>query len=218
MRTAADDKVLIEFSGKSAIRYSIEAFARSQSVNEIVIVVRDSNQQTAIQDSLPNDLPKRLLWAPGGERRQDSVWSGLERMDARSQVVLVHDGARPLIASDSIDRVADLARTNGAACIAHPVADTLKRATPDGSGLRLQTVDRSRLWAMETPQAFKTELIKDAYRAIQESNVEITDDLSAIESLETAVHLIENDGPNPKLTTPKDIAYVDFLIREGNPR
>ena len=71
---------------------------------------------------------------------------------------------------------------------------------------------------METPQAFQSDLIRESYRKIQDSGTEITDDLSAIEPLEIAVELVENNGPNPKLTTPKDIDYVDFLIREGNSR
>lgn len=215
MQKASRDKVLIEFSGKPAIQYSLEAFELSNSISRIVVVYRDASQREAIEQSLSPDFPAILTWVEGGKRRQDSVWAGLRAIDSDCEVVLIHDGARPLVSSHSIERAASLARSDKAACIAHPVTDTLKESSPREAAYELRTVDRSRLWAMETPQAFQADLIRDAYERVQDSQSEITDDLSAIEPLGVAVRLIENDGPNPKLTTPKDIDYVDFLIRKN---
>jgi 2-C-methyl-D-erythritol 4-phosphate cytidylyltransferase len=216
MQRASQDKVLIEFSGKPAIQYSLEAFAHSNSIARIVVVYRDTSQREAIEQSLSPEFPDILTWVEGGNRRQDSVWAGLQALDSNCEVVLIHDGARPLVSSHSIENAARLARSDRAACIARPVTDTLKEAAPREAAHELRTVDRSRLWAMETPQAFQADLIRDAYQRVQDSQSEITDDLSAIEPLGVAVRIIENEGPNPKLTTPKDIDYVDFLIRKSS--
>ena len=214
MKSATEDKILIEFDGKPAIRYSLDAFAASKSAQAIVIVYRDQNQRDAITRHISEDFSLPIDWTIGGDQRQDSVWAGLQKVSENSDVVLIHDGARPLIASASIDKAAIAARENGASCIAKKTTDTLKDAQPSTSGYTLRTLDRDRIWAMETPQAFQASLIHQAYEGIQNSQNPITDDLSAIEALGTPVSLIENDGPNPKLTTPQDIEYVRFLIQQ----
>ncbi|OUW19844.1 MAG: 2-C-methyl-D-erythritol 4-phosphate cytidylyltransferase [Opitutales bacterium TMED158] len=212
MANAVEDKILSPINGLPAIRYSIEAFARSETVDSLVIVYRDDDQRSRIENAVSKGEFRSLIWTRGGRERQDSVWSGLQAVEPNSEIVLIHDGARPLIASATIDSVARAARSNRAACVARKMNDTIKQATASDEGYRLQTLDRSKIWAMETPQAFANSLIVEAYRTVIEQGKSITDDLAAIEDQDLPVSLLENASLNPKLTTPEDIAFVEFLL------
>lgn len=205
------DKTLLTIGGKPVIRYSLEAFSRSEYVETVVIVFRDEAQRQAIAETVPDGLASSLLWAKGGKERQDSVWAGLQTVPRQTEVVLIHDGARPMIASQAIDRVALAARDGQVACVARPVTDTIKKATYTDNGYVLNTLNRDELWTMETPQAFRYSLIYDAYAKIISSSQKITDDLAATESQSIPATFIENPIPNPKLTNPEDIAYLEFL-------
>src|SRR5512140_3658787 len=118
---------------------------------------------------------------PGGERRQDSVRAGLDRLDRDAKYVAVHDAARPLITPKQIERAFEQCRVHGAAALAQPVNDTLKRA--DADLLVVGSVDRRQLYAMQTPQIFEQKLIEDAYRAVYAENILVTDEVSAVERL-----------------------------------
>jgi len=205
------DKTLLTIGGKPVIRYSLEAFSRSEYVETVVIVFRDEAQRQAIAETVPDGLASSLLWAKGGKERQDSVWAGLQTVPRQTEVVLIHDGARPMIASQAIDRVALAARDGQVACVARSVTDTIKKATYTDNGYVLNTLNRDELWTMETPQAFRYSLIYDAYAKIISSSQKITDDLAATESQSIPATFIENPIPNPKLTNPEDIAYLEFL-------
>lgn len=211
MQGATEDKTLAFVGGKPLLAHSIEAFARSGAVDTLVIVHRDAAQRAAIEP-LVEGAAMRALFAPGGRERQDSVWAGLRALPDETEIVLIHDGARPLIAPEAIVQVAEAARSRGAACLARPISDTIKCARPSGGALIPTTLDRSLLWAMETPQAFRFPIIRDAYRRVIEQGRSITDDLSAIEPDQTPVVFVQNPGPNPKLTTAADLAYIEFLL------
>ena len=214
MADLAKDKVLLPIHSKPTLQYSIEAFAESDAVDSLVIVHRDEPQRHAIESFLPSDKFSNIIWAQGGDERQDSVWAGLSAAPANNEVVLIHDGARPLITPKTINAVAQAARDSQVACVAKRTNDTIKHASPSGNGYILKTLDRSNIWSMETPQAFKFSLIEAAYKTIIANRQSITDDLSAIENNEIPVILIENERPNPKLTNPQDIAYVEFLLKD----
>jgi 2-C-methyl-D-erythritol 4-phosphate cytidylyltransferase len=133
--------------------------------------------------------------------------------------VFIHDCARPLVQVDALRRVFDAVQRDGAACLAHRVTDTIKqlpKAVPDARRRRLKTIDRARLWAMETPQAFSLPVIAGAYREIQRRRLVVTDDAAALERVtRRRVTLIENLHPNPKITQPTDLAYAEFLLAAG---
>ena len=205
------DKTLHTIGGKPVIQYSLEAFSRSKYIETVVIVFRDEAQRQAIAETVPDGLASSLLWARGGKERQDSVWAGLQTLPRQTEVVLIHDGARPMIARQAIDQVALAAWKGQVACVARPVTDTIKKAAYTDNGYVLNTLNRDELWAMETPQAFRYSLIHDAYAKIIHSGKKITDDLAAVESQSIPATFIENPTPNPKLTNPEDIAYLEFL-------
>jgi 2-C-methyl-D-erythritol 4-phosphate cytidylyltransferase len=123
--------------------------------------------------------------------------------------VFIHDCARPLIRPEQLVALHKIVRRQRAVVLAHRVTDTIKERRARG---RLRTIDRSRLWAMETPQVFSRDLIERAYAHASTRRRRITDDAAAVEGLGHRIALLENPHPNPKLTTPQDLAYLEFLL------
>lgn len=146
----------------------------------------------------------------GGGERQDSVWNGVNATDEASAVVAIQDGARPCTPLGSLGQAIDAARETGAAVLAKRVSDTLKRG--DGQAQILGTVDRENLWAVQTPQVFRREVILAALAKVRDEGLAITDDTAACEALGQAVKLIECDRPNPKATTPDDLPFIESLL------
>ena len=211
MRGAVEDKILLPLAGKPALRHSADTFATCDEIDTLVLVHRDDRQKEAIA-SLLDRQPQVVLWAQGGAQRQDSVWAALSALSTETEIVLIHDAARPLVTIQAIRASIQAARETGAACLARPVTDTIKTVATQSTRFIPRTLARERLWAMETPQTFQYPLIKDAYRRVVESGQTITDDLSAIEEQSIPVAFVDNGRPNPKLTTPDDIAYLEFLL------
>ncbi|MDQ8187984.1 2-C-methyl-D-erythritol 4-phosphate cytidylyltransferase [Pelagicoccus sp. SDUM812002] len=215
MRGRVDDKILADLAGKPVIAHSIDAFVSSGQVQHLIIVTRDEAQQIAIEAIIPQN--SSLIFTRGGAQRQDSVWAGLQAAPAETEIVLIHDCARPCVTPHAIRESIAQATEIGAACLAHPVTDTIKSAdTYDGAYLPT-TVDRAKLWAMETPQTFQYPIIQGAYKTVIESGTPITDDLSAIEDIDQPVAFIDNKRPNPKLTTPADLIYLSYLLSNSEP-
>ncbi|OHE88991.1 MAG: 2-C-methyl-D-erythritol 4-phosphate cytidylyltransferase, partial [Verrucomicrobia bacterium RIFCSPLOWO2_12_FULL_64_8] len=161
------------------------------------------------------------LFVRGGRERGDSVANALAALPDDIGLVFIHDCARPLIDVARIRALQRAARRDGAAVLAHRVPDTIKQAPRAKSPLRrirVSTLDRSRLWAMETPQVFERHLISRAYALVRRRRLTVTDDARAIELLGRPVTFVENPRPNPKLTTPADLAYMEFLVARGPSR
>ena len=147
----------------------------------------------------------------GGNERHESVRNGLAALLYTPRLVAVHDGARPLITVDQISRCIQTAGECGAAASAHPVTDTLKRADEERFTLPEQ-VDREGLWCMETPQVFQHQLLLDAYAAVMERNMNVTDEVTALQLIGHPTRLVHNHAPNPKITWPEDISYAEMLL------
>ena len=145
----------------------------------------------------------------GGRERQDSVCAALDALPGDIDHVFIHDCARPLIRAEQLVALHKVVRRDHAVVLAHRVTDTIKERRTAG---RLRTIDRSRLWAMETPQVFSKALIGRAYARVRARALTVTDDAAAVEQLGRPVALLENPHPNPKLTTPQDLAYLEFLL------
>lgn len=218
VKDLAVDKILAPLAGRPAIAYSVKAFQKSGCIESILILYRDESQREALQAALEQAaIPTaRISWIAGGSERQHSVLAGLRSLPADTELVFIHDAARPLITPDTIRLLAAKAATTGAAAPARRVVDTIKQASPTTSAPQeffLRTIDRTRLWAIETPQVFAFPLILAAYEKITAGNHTITDDTAAIEASGHPVALIENPTPNPKLTTSSDFAYLDYLLK-----
>lgn len=216
MRRTVPDKVLALVAGRTVFERSLDSFIRSRVVNRIVITYRSPAQRRLLQPALgavagAADIP--VAWVRGGAERQDSVLAALAAVPDGTRLVFIHDCARPLVTPAQIRKLASVARKHGAAVLARRVTDTIKdtRARP-GRPARLRTIDRGRLWAMETPQAFEHRLIARACALVRERGLRITDDTQAIEAAGGRVAIVENPNPNPKITSPADIALVEFLL------
>lgn len=215
------DKTLAPLAGRPAIAYSLEAFRQSGCVETIVIIFRDEPQQKELYSALAESRlePEKCLWVKGGPERQESVLNGLMALPQETARVFIHDAARPLVTPEAVRLLAEKVAHTGAAALARRVTDTIKQTRPAADlaleAFVLRTVDRSSLWAIETPQVFDHSLILAAYQKISAAGLRITDDTAALEKSGQPVTLVETDFPNPKITTAGDIPYLDYLLASG---
>jgi 2-C-methyl-D-erythritol 4-phosphate cytidylyltransferase len=204
------DKLFAPLGGKPVIAHTIDAFERTGCVDEIVLVGR-SDSLGELRKLLGRNTKVRQIVA-GGVERQDSVRIGLDCMDASADFVAVHDAARPLITPEKITRVFEICCEHGAAALAEPVTDTLKRADVDL--VVMGSVARDQLYAMQTPQIFARKLLLEAYEAVAEKRISVTDEVSAVEQLGRKVVLVPNQDFNFKITYPRDFPLAEFVMRE----
>jgi 2-C-methyl-D-erythritol 4-phosphate cytidylyltransferase len=206
------DKQFLPLNGHPLIAFTIARFQQCNAVNEIVLVTQPDRRAEFKELVERYAFSKASRFADGGAERQDSVWNGIQAAAEGTEVVLIHDGARPCITPEAIEKTASTARKFGAAVVATKVTDTIKEAREDKTVIR--TVDRSRLWAVQTPQAFRIAWIKEGYAEVRRQGKIVTDDTAAVELIGKPVHLVENTIPNLKLTTPADVALVEWLLRD----
>jgi 2-C-methyl-D-erythritol 4-phosphate cytidylyltransferase len=210
------DKLFAPIAGKSVLAHSVDAFERADSVAEIILVALPDRQDEVEQILRGENFKKVRSIVAGGERRQDSVNAGLERLDESARYVAVHDAARPLITPQQIERVYEVSRTHGAAASAEPVNDTLKHADADLAVTG--SVDRHQLFAMQTPQIFETRLLREAYRTVFDQNIVVTDEVSAVERLGRKIVLVPNEDLNFKITYPQDLTLAEFVLNQRSQR
>jgi 2-C-methyl-D-erythritol 4-phosphate cytidylyltransferase len=219
MQDAVSDKILAPLAGRPVFAHSAAAFIASGVADFYVVVYRDARQSLELSCYAPTPA----LFIKGGRERQDSVANALAGLPDTINYVFIHDCARPLIRPGQLAALFQAVRHNGAVALAHRVTDTIKQlAAHHGPQARAgthapvpgrtATLDRTRLWAMETPQVFARDLIIRAYARVQRRGLRISDDVQAVEGLGRPVTLLENPHPNPKLTVPADLAYLEFLL------
>jgi 2-C-methyl-D-erythritol 4-phosphate cytidylyltransferase len=219
MKAVADDKVLAKVAGKPVFLHSVEAFVESGLASTFVFVFRSIAQRRQIDRAVRGlKLPPthRIIFVRGGVERQESVRNALEALPPATEWVLIHDAARPLVRAPLIRRFASLAKRHGSAVFAHRVVDTVKEfpeARDPAGPIAARSLERGRLWATETPQIFRRAEILEAYTSLPPSR-RVTDDAQAMEFAGQPVFFYENPEPNPKLTTPRDLAYAEFLFAE----
>ncbi len=198
------DKLWADLAGRPVLAHSLETYAGLPEIEQLIVVTAEENRER-VQAICP-----RAEVVPGGAQRHLSVWNGLEALNSECDLVAVHDGARPLIRKEVILQTLNTAAKAGAAACARKVTETMKRA--DESSRVTGSVDRENLWAMETPQTFRVDLIRKAYRKILESGQVVTDEVSAVEALGEPVYLVEDPHPNLKVTYPADLILAARLL------
>ena len=208
-RMGGIDKVMAPLGGEPMIVKTVRAFQNCEAVGEIVVVTRQ-DLVAPIQE-LCREMDKVRAVVTGGASRQESVWLGLNAFSGKIQLAAVHDGARPLISWELIDRTVRAANSYGAAAPAIPVKDTIK---VERSGLVESTPDRSRLRAVQTPQVFDFDLLRGALQKAREDGAAVTDDCSAVERLGMKIRLVEGEERNLKVTTPLDLKIAELLLEE----
>jgi 2-C-methyl-D-erythritol 4-phosphate cytidylyltransferase len=200
------DKLAADLCGRPVLAHAVAAFCDAPSVTEIIVVCPEDRFRTL----LGGPFSKPLRRVEGGSSRQESVRNGLLSLSENIAIVAVHDGARPLVTPDAIEACLEMARRNGACSLARRVTETLKRASTEG--LSQESVERDHLWFMETPQCFSKELLLRAYEHVSEKRLTVTDEVSALEAIGIATHLMESRSANLKITVPADLALAAYWM------
>lgn len=208
-RMKADkNKLLLELFDKPIFIYTLEVFQRDLNCEAIWLAVKEEEREL-IEDFVKEyGITKVTGFAVGGAERQDSVRACLE-MIPECDVVLVHDAARPFIDAEVISRLAEEASDSGAAIAGVRVKDTIKKAE---SGFITETVEREKLWIIQTPQAFRYALIKEAATEAFEAGFLGTDEAMLVERLGHPVKIVESNYENVKMTTPDDLIYGKAIL------
>ena len=200
-----------EISGTPIIIHTLRRFEQSTTIGEVLVVVPAGEQSELLALAARYGLRKLARVVVGGATRTESIWRGLQTVRAATaRVVAVHDGVRPFVTPEEIDRTVEEAARSGAAVLAAPVVDTIKEVE-DGRVTR--TLERGKLWRALTPQCFRYELLRRAYEQALAGGSEATDDSALVERLGAEVSIVEGDACNVKITTPQDIALAEILLR-----
>ena len=208
-RMGGRDKLFAVVGGKPLLAHALTAFDACRGVDRVVLVLSPENIERGRELVAEAGFSKVVAVCQGGERRQDSVCNGLEAL-ASCQWVVVHDGARPLVTADLIERGLEAAKETGAAIAALPIGDTVKEV--EASGLVGRTLCRGQLWAAQTPQVFRYDILREAH---QRAQGEVTDDAALVEELGYQVRVFEGSPRNIKVTTAADLALVEALLAQG---
>ncbi|MGH7950834.1 MAG: 2-C-methyl-D-erythritol 4-phosphate cytidylyltransferase [Limisphaerales bacterium] len=205
------DKLWLEIAGRPIIAHTWKNFDDAQCVGAIIVVVRDGMQKDFTKLAAKFHFQKPFQIVVGGAERQDSVWNGLEALSPKTDIVAIQDAARPCTDEKLIAATIDAARKTGAAVAAQIMTDTVKESG-DGKTI-LRTLDRSKLWSVQTPQTFRVEIIRRAISVARNKNLILTDDTAACELIGQSVQLIPSATPNPKVTVPADLPFVENLLK-----
>jgi 2-C-methyl-D-erythritol 4-phosphate cytidylyltransferase len=205
------DKLFLDLAGQPVIAHTWQRFDQANCIDDIVMVVRQGMQKDFSDLAAGLSLRKPFRFVAGGKERQDSVWNGFEALTENCELVAIQDGARPCTPIALIEQTLDAARETGAAVAAQRVTDTIKEST-DGKFISGH-LQRDRLWAVQTPQTFRVEIIRRALQAVRERGLIVTDDTAACDLIGQPVRLVESRSPNPKITVPADLLYAERLIR-----
>ncbi|KAK9213712.1 hypothetical protein WN944_005697 [Citrus x changshan-huyou] len=201
-------KQYLPLLGQPIALYSFYTFSRMVEVKEIVVVCDPSYSD--IFEETKEKINVDLKFSLPGKERQDSVYSGLQEVDFNSELVCIHDSARPLVLSKDVQKVLMDALRVGAAVLGVPAKATIKEANSESFVVR--TLDRKTLWEMQTPQVIKPDLLKKGFELVNREGLEVTDDVSIVEHLKHPVYITEGSYTNIKVTTPDDLLIAERIL------
>jgi 2-C-methyl-D-erythritol 4-phosphate cytidylyltransferase len=204
------DKLWLEIAGRPVIAHTWQKFNDAKCIGEIIIVVRDGMQKNFAELAVIFHFQKPFRIVEGGAERQDSVWNGLEALSPKTEIVAIQDAARPCATEELIEATINAARKTGASVAAQAVTDTIKESG-DGKTIS-RTLDRATLWSVQTPQTFLVEVIRRAIFSARQKNLKFTDDTAACELIGQPVQLVPSAAPNPKVTVPSDLVFIETLL------
>jgi 2-C-methyl-D-erythritol 4-phosphate cytidylyltransferase len=210
------DKLFLELGGCPIVAHTWRRFDEAECVDELLLVVREGMQAAFAELAEKHRFRKKFALVAGGKERQDSVWNGLEALSPDTEIVAIQDAARPCTSQALIAATIAAARETGAAVAAQAITDTIKESR-DGKLIE-RTLDRSQLWAVQTPQTFRVEIIRRALSEVRRRGLLVTDDTAACELIGQPVRLVVSAQPNPKVTRPEDLPCVEALLRSITPQ
>ena len=199
------DKLAAPLGGIPVLARTLAAFMECREISEIILVA--PAERMALLDE--TTFTKPVIRIDGGAERHLSVAAGLAAISPGAELIAIHDAARPFVSKADILATIAAAREHGAASLARRVTETLKRA--DASDFTAEAVPREKLWFIETPQIFRSGLIRAAYKHVLENQIPVSDETSALEAIGVKTKLIPSSSPNPKITTPADLSDPKFL-------
>ena len=203
-------KPYLQLRGKPILTHTIGVFDQNAFVDSIFIIVNPSDVELCESIVIaPYDFEKVANLIPGGATRQESVFNGLQLLPIDTDFVIVHDGVRPFVTDKLINSCLEAAEQCGAAVAALPVKDTIKVADTDG--FVVDTPIRNRLWAVQTPQSFRKDLLLEAHQQARQTGLDATDDAVLVEQLGFRVRLIAGSHRNLKITTAEDLLIAETL-------
>jgi len=210
---AGKNKVFVPLAGRPLLWHTVRAFIRHPQIDQLVVVVGECERAQDVQDALSFDTNKGIRVCTGGHTRQASVFKGLQLVNPALPLVLVHDGARPLVCQALIGRVLQAAREHGAALPGLPVGDSLKRVVQHTV---VGEVKREGVFRAQTPQGFQHELLFDALAAAHRTGKTFTDDAGVVEHFtDIRPHVVPADPLNLKVTTPFDLELAAYFLTRG---
>lgn len=208
---AGKNKQFIELEGKPVIIHTLSVFEADPWCSEIKLVINEREKDIFKELLTQYPMLKVKEMIIGGEERQDSVYNGLHSIQS-AEIVLVHDGARPFISQEVTHSLVEKASKEGAAIVGVPVKDTIKRVSK--AGVVVQTLERSSLWSIQTPQAFRYGILKEAHDKAKTENYLGTDEASLVERINVPVHIVQGEYENFKLTTPEDLILAKAFLQK----
>jgi len=205
------DKAFLSLGTKPVVLYSLFAFEKCSDIDEVILVVRKDRIEAARQAVRMFGCNKVKKIVAGGTLRQKSVINGMKEVDKETDIVVVHDGGRPCVSANLISQTVASAKQHGSGIAAVKITDTVKKV--DKGMVISETIDRSKLWLVQTPQAFKINLLKKALTFIVKKKIKVTDEASAVELVSKGVRLVASSFSNIKITTPDDLTFAAALMR-----
>jgi 2-C-methyl-D-erythritol 4-phosphate cytidylyltransferase len=205
------DKLFLELNGCPVVGHTWRRFNEAECIEDIVLVIREGMQEAFTALARRYAFGKKFRLVVGGKERQDSVWNGLEALSPAAEIVAIQDAARPCTSPALIAATIAAAMETGAAVAAQAVTDTIKESR-DGKTIE-RTLDRARLWAVQTPQTFRVDIIRRALAEVRRRGLLLTDDTAACELIGQPVRLVASAQPNPKVTRPEDLPGVEAVLR-----
>ena len=205
-----EKKQLKELSGRPLIHYTLPPFLESSVVGDIIIAAqkKDFDKLAYVVDSIATE--KKISIIEGGDTRQGSISKALAKINSNTKYVCVHDAARPFVSRELIEKLINALKTCDAVTVGRKSTDTLKECT---DGIVSRTIDRKKIWQVQTPQAFTKEVIMNAYELAEKQNISATDDSSLVEEAGYQVNIINDSSINLKITTKEDWMMAEALLR-----
>lgn len=205
-------KQFIKLKDKEVLAYAIEAFNQLVEISEIVVVTGEEDIPKVEREIVQAyHLDKVSKVVAGGEERQDSVYNGLIEVSDDVEYVMIHDGARPFVSKEVLQKAIQKTIVDKATIVAVPVKDTIKIINPT-TGMVETTPSRETLWSVQTPQSFEKQLLKEAYRSAHEKGLQVTDDSMIVEAYGKQVSVILGEYTNIKITTPEDLVIGESIL------
>ncbi len=203
-----------EISGTPVIIHTLRRFEQCSTIGEVLVVVPSGEAAALLALVTKYGLRKTARVVAGGATRTQSIWRGLQAVRAATaNIVALHDGVRPFVAPEEIDRTVKRAEETGAAILAARAIDTIKEA--DAEGRVARTLDRQRVWHAQTPQCFRYDLLRRAYEQALAEKLEAIDDSALVERIGVAVSIVEGSTRNIKITSPQDFALAEVLMKSS---